>query len=723
MSFHAPVKELQPVDTSLPEYCIKGAVVLDPQLTEWNKKAIISSTCLPSTFLQINRQEQKIGEILRNAANGLQLPPNEQYGLISEEPKRFITDYNLDSLNNGFMLTMSASPDHYVQRINEILSQGNDLKKMEWAVAKLDEFSLDLALIEAFYKFSSLDLLYSLVRDDRVCMSSTLLSTCLRALSKMLELGVDSVGWQCVPRDVVVSVSSMVTGKAKREEANALLFALQMIEQLVNCDSTTREWVLEEVPIETLIRHVEKSDERISISALSLMNSMIEKCTNPEKRVEMIKALEVVPFRNAVHSSLLRTGKPRDSQSLQQLIQVQKQLISVYDLGEPVENDIQKILEIEQFDDELKKEEENVEFRRLLQNNRCGKLTCRAILRISEYHQQDLKMILSENIMRIEGGKWRFIPLSIKCVGIAAELFGILPGRDELSRLIPILFSSEHIFDEIVWVILQLFHRTWREMHAKNGELEKVASVVMEQLRFVLKMEQSHIEGLEESLERFTYRNLQEIWKDEQEEKENDQLHSQSVTILAQKLRPKMEEIVGINNRNYMKEGHVFRKNSKGKSKQAFWFWKLDSSEKFITIRMCDEEGNSGQMEEIKQIWLKDIIDVINNDESDRKTSSSRFTSSGGNSGIMSRGLRVELKNETLNASTFDEKICTIWIDGLLELTGNSKKDNRSRTDEMVDRLLKMELRVRLLNVKSSETSQPPEIPPFPETFPFPSCT
>lgn len=64
-------------------------------------------------------------------------------------------------------------------------------------------------------------------------MSSTLLSTCLRALSSMLELAVGDFTWKSVPNDVVVSMASLVTGKAKREEANTLLAALQMLEQLV----------------------------------------------------------------------------------------------------------------------------------------------------------------------------------------------------------------------------------------------------------------------------------------------------------------------------------------------------------------------------------------------------------------------------------------------------------------------------------------------------------
>ena len=67
-------------------------------------------------------------------------------------------------------------------------------------------------------------------------------------------------------------------------------------------------------------------------------------------------------------------------------------------------------------------------------------------------------------------------------------------------------------------------------MQAKGGEMEKVASVVLEQLRHVLKKkEMQDVEELAADLETFSYKAMQEIWREEQLGKENDQLHSQAV--------------------------------------------------------------------------------------------------------------------------------------------------------------------------------------------------
>ncbi|EGT45117.1 CBN-CED-12 protein [Caenorhabditis brenneri] len=253
--------------------------------------------------------------------------------------------------------------------------------------------------------------------------------------------------------------------------------------------------------------------------------------------------------------------------------------------------------------------------------------------------------------------------------------------------------------------------------------MEKVASVVLEQLRYVLKTrEMQDVEELASHLETFSYKAMQEVWREEQLGKENDQLHSQAVIQLKTKLRPKMEEIVRINHLNYLKQGAVFRKPMKSKSlaKAAFWHWKLDASEKMLTITGCDGENfvEGGLRDDIRQVWIKDIAEVTSNDEIDRKASSSRFTSSPAT--MMLRGIRIQLKptnelkeGEVLMTVTCDEMQAAIWLEGLSYLIGNT--GSRSETTAMIERMLKMELRVRLLNVKLTNLEEKPEIPLIPE--------
>lgn len=122
--------------------CFQGAVVIDKEFCTWNRRAVLPSTLLHTVFITINRLEQKQADVVRNAAHEMHLPEDDTYGLMADGPKRFITDENLDQLGSGFILTLCASPDHYVRRITEILTEGNNIAQMEKAVKTLDEFSL-----------------------------------------------------------------------------------------------------------------------------------------------------------------------------------------------------------------------------------------------------------------------------------------------------------------------------------------------------------------------------------------------------------------------------------------------------------------------------------------------------------------------------------------------------------------------------------------------------
>uniref|UniRef100_A0A8R1DFK5 ELMO domain-containing protein n=1 Tax=Caenorhabditis japonica TaxID=281687 RepID=A0A8R1DFK5_CAEJA len=298
--------------------------------------------------------------------------------------------------------------------------------------------------------------------------------------------------------------------------------------------------------------------------------------------------------------------------------------------------------------------------------------------------------------------------MCLRCCDIVAELFGIVPGNDELARLISILFASDSSFSAIFACTVHLFHRTWREMQAKGGEMEKVASVVAEQLRHVLKMKEiQDVETFNNDLEAFSYKAMKRIWRKEQEGKENDQLNSLAVIQLSAKLRPNLEEVVRVNHLNYLKHGAVFQKLVK--NKKAYWHWKLDASEKMLTITVCDSDkfmGKSEKEQETRQIWLKDIADVPKSVE-DRKTSSSRSLP----------GLRIKMKDgEELMAVSSDESQAAIWREALSQLIGENKsnKHTNPKTESMVEQLLKMELRVRLLNVNVANNGEKPEIPPIP---------
>ncbi|VDO25780.1 unnamed protein product [Heligmosomoides polygyrus] len=100
----------------------------------------------------------------------------------------------------------------------------------------------------------------------------------------MFNLEVEGVGWSSASPVLVCKLATLVTGRAKQEDSNVVLVALRMIEQLLNSESETiRVRVLAEVPPHSLIRHLEKSDERVALAALSLMNALHDKSDAPSR--------------------------------------------------------------------------------------------------------------------------------------------------------------------------------------------------------------------------------------------------------------------------------------------------------------------------------------------------------------------------------------------------------------------------------------------------------
>ncbi|EYC12215.1 hypothetical protein Y032_0048g1669 [Ancylostoma ceylanicum] len=336
-----------------------------------------------------------VNEVIKHVVQELKLPPSESYGLIFEEPKAFLTPDNLDRISHGFMLTVTAAPSHYVARLHDALLNRSDFKNVEWALTTLEAFSLDPCFVACFYSLSNIHLLYDLLADDRLEGSQTCLNLCLRSICSMLDLGVQDIGWNTASTILVIKLATLVTGRAKREDSNVVLIALRMIENLLNSDNATiRLLVLEEVPAQTLIRHLEKSDERVALAALSLMNALHEKSDAPA-REQIIKHFASMPFRTAVSGSVLREGRGRNAALLCQLVPLQRLLIneSTKFLGVPAtESDVDALLAREVVHASASSEEQLKSWADQLLTSPLGKLAVDTFANYADHHAEDLRI-------------------------------------------------------------------------------------------------------------------------------------------------------------------------------------------------------------------------------------------------------------------------------------------------------------------------------------------
>lgn len=340
-----------------------------------------------------------------------------------------------------------------------------------------------------------------------------------------------------------------------------------------------------------------------------------------------------------------------------------------------------------------------------------GKLAIDTFTKYMDQYSEDLRILVSENSMRVSGAAWQLIPVWLHCISIVTSLLGVVPaGEDCVEKLVELLFRCDSSFDALFAVTVQVFHRTWREMHASHDEHEKVANVVQEQLRRAASSRPANLAMLEDLLSALPYWKMKELWKRELIEKENSQLNSEVVSELRNLLKPSVEQLIRTNRKNSLRQGFTFRRQVKGKAphkgEDQYCFWKLDASDVlWITDTDADPfvEGVS-HVGNVRRVAVKDIASVDRGEDVTGRKSGAQTM----------RCIRVVLHDgDSVSGATFSERVLTTWLDGLADLTGSESLSHDAKST--ADRLLNIELRLRLLDVPNPKASS--EVPPLPSDF------
>ncbi|KAL6730514.1 hypothetical protein Aduo_001484 [Ancylostoma duodenale] len=313
--------------------------------------------------------------------------------------------------------------------------------------------------------------------------------------------------------------------------------------------------------------------------------------------------------------------------------------------------------------------------------------------------------------MRSSAAAWQLIPVWMHCISIVASVLGVIPSEEEcVEKLIELLFRCDSSLDSLFAVTVQLFHRTWREMHASQDEHEKVANVVHEQLRRAANHRPTNLNMLEDLLAALPYWKMKELWKRELIEKENNQLGSEVVGELRNLLKPSIEQLVRTNRKNALKQGFTFRRQVKGKTphkgEDQYCFWKLDASDVLcFTDTDVDPyvEGVS-HVGNVRKVAVKDIASVERVEDIIGRKSGAQSM----------KCIRIALHDgSSICGATFSDRVLSAWLDGLTDLTGNTALSHDAMAT--ADRLLNIELRLRLVDVPNPQSSV--EVPPLPDAF------
>ncbi|VDK34180.1 unnamed protein product [Gongylonema pulchrum] len=231
----------------------------------------------------------------------------------------------------------------------------------------------------------------------------------------------------------------------------------------------------------------------------------------------------------------------------------------------PTEAEIERFSQLKVFNGESSKADEKraefLSFREAVVKTPPGSLALETILSFGTRHADTIAKISLENSMRSDHKPWSFTVVSAHLVQMLIDILHIInePGIlfffffaleqrslstveahffTEGERLMVLLFKSDRPFLDLFAVLVRLFHRTWREMHASDEDIKKVLAVVRKQMDVCLLEKPESIEKLEELLAVHSYPHMKKLWEDERSAKEAEELQSDAVKELREYLRP-----------------------------------------------------------------------------------------------------------------------------------------------------------------------------------------
>ena len=261
-------------------------------------------------------------------------------------------------------------------------------------------------------------------------------------------------------------------------------------------------------------------------------------------------------------------------------------------------------------------------------------------------------------------------------------------------------------------VAIQRLFRTWREMRASEHDLEKVMVVVMKQISMVLQggSTLTSFDILKTRLFDLNYKRIAEAEENSQL-LDDSVLNSKPVVELCKRIKPEIIQLVKEERLRHLVEGAAFPAIQKtGRSRRdQFFYCRLSSNYKLLHFGDCSGTQAPPIESLDKKIQVSEMrVEVGANcpHASTRRVSSQNIFS------IFYDG------DEHLDFIAPNETVFNIWVDGLYVLLGKQMPSKAS--DEDVETLLNMDLKLRLLDIENAAIpSQLPSVPKEPADYDF----
>uniref|UniRef100_A0A914BVX8 ELMO domain-containing protein n=1 Tax=Acrobeloides nanus TaxID=290746 RepID=A0A914BVX8_9BILA len=749
-SFHAPAKNLNLVDLRPKENEVKGAVKLDPflykLLDNFDSKLFPDAN---ATFVTFDKEKENLQIFISNLSRQLQLPQEtdqQSYGLMFEGTRSFLTEDNRNSVQQGFLLVLTASPETCVRNILKLIEKHKASFELG---SELLQLCTDSAFALAFQEQDGYTKLIRIIEAGHLDSHVSLLFQVLQAFE--LLLNTYPKDWTHVSSKFVEKLALYINGGSKVENNDILSISLKFLINVLNKCPHLEELIKNTIPFESCVRQLGKSDERILLYVLTLMNILYEKA-NEEDKITILKVLHDKPFRLAIENMITREPRSHDPRIFGQIVHIQRIFFKeLHGLAMriPKDEEIEHIVQMKEWysseqDSLASNDSQNGAsracfddlnchtwgpFRSLVKSIPPGSLAIDAIIDFAKSRPLQLEEILIESSLTFDS--WplimaRLVNILIRVLAICDLSSEANDSPNQNVKLLTVVFKSEKPFHELFAQIVLLFHRTWREMHANLDELAKVISVVDDQFERAIKMNPSSFDEIEHILQhKISYFHMQKIWEQERLEKEELELQNPIIRELHDYLRPSIEAIVLKARKNRLKAGTNFMKVLKGKHPTLmktpnFWHWKLDESERFLCYMDCKIRAHGPEEDQstIKKVPIFSIRQIVSGNEyrdfiiqhnglkTFKKSSSSLLAQSG-------FCIEVNDQTEPFNLTTDDESNVTAWVEGLTCLLNPTNALQMSSIKADVDQMLGLEVRIRLCDLNTPTLDlEPPPAPP-----------
>lgn len=283
-------------------------------------KIAIEMTDMVPHLTEFN-QKQPLTCIIQELCNVWNLSEPDQYALQFNDTnnKNYITEKNRNEIKNGSVIRLEYSPSKTAQDILHKLNAGSVEEKTA-AVQKLSKLSADITFALEFISKQGLTLIIKHIEGGK--SKGALLAYSLLSFVELMEHG--SVSWDILDGQFISRIAGYVNTSQEKDIGQA---ALSILENIVLNSSQGYEQVEKEVPVSSLITHLQESSV-VQQNTVALINALLIKADFTKRR-SIAATLASKQLRQVIQQNILQTGAVEGAEMAHQLYVLQTLILGL----------------------------------------------------------------------------------------------------------------------------------------------------------------------------------------------------------------------------------------------------------------------------------------------------------------------------------------------------------------------------------------------------------